>query len=92
MKKRGFKMLPKWLRTETNDHVLIRVEICLAIGVEESQDDLPEGFTDDLKKAIKEIGAGVITSSICPIHRQKFRGTAREMLANSLIKPDPNKT
>lgn len=80
----------KWLRTEENDHVLIKVEICLAIGVEESQDDLPDGFSNDLHEAIKEIGAGVITSSICPIHRQKYRGTAREMLANSLIKPNPN--
>lgn len=72
-------MIPKWLRTETNDHVLLRVEICLAIGVNENQDDLPDGFSNDLHKAIKEIGAGVITSSIVPMHRNP--GTfAKEMI------------
>ena len=70
----------KWLRTETNDHVLIRVEICLAIGVNENSDDLPEGFTNELHRAIKEIGAGVITSSVSPIHRQKYKSTAREII------------
>lgn len=78
----------KWLRTETNDHVLLKVEICIAIGVDESQDDLPEGFGSELHEAIKGIGAGVITSSISPIHRQKHKATARALLSKFSV---PNK-
>lgn len=74
-------MIPKWLRTETNDHVLIKIDLCVAIGVEEDRDDLPEGFSDDVRKALKDLGIGVITSSIVPMHRQRFKATARELLA-----------
>jgi len=71
----------KWLRTEANDHVLAELIIHVAIGVDESQDDIPEGFTNDVHQALKDLGIGVITSSIVPRHRQKFKATAREILA-----------
>lgn len=71
----------KWLRSETNDHVLVELTIHVAIGVDESQDDIPNGFSNDVHNALKDLGIGVITSSIVPRHRQKFNATAREIFA-----------
>jgi hypothetical protein len=71
----------KWARTETNDHVLIEVTMFIAIGVPEELGDLPSSFTHDLREAVKSTGAGIITSSISPRHRQKFHSTAREILS-----------
>jgi hypothetical protein len=70
----------RWKRTPTNDHVLIQVTMSISIGVAQEFDDLPPGFTDALKDAIKSTGADIIAGSIVPKHRQKYLSTAREIL------------
>ena len=82
----------RWARTETNDHVLIEVTLFIAIGVPEELDDLPPGFTDALKTAVKSTGADIITSSIIPKHRQLYKSTAREILSKFSATKDDQKT
>jgi len=70
----------KFKPNATNDHVLVNISMSVFIGVDEESDDLPSEFCEAVRNAVKSTGANIVTSSIANRKRQRYLGTAREIL------------